>query len=123
MLLQVVIGARLEALEDFNIGSLNLFITLWMSNKCIVDLDANILTVSLECIAGELGPIVGNYPIRDPKPADDGLDELDCGLLIDFDHRGCFRAFGELVDDDVQILESSDGPWEHTQDVQPPYAK
>jgi hypothetical protein len=58
MLLHAVIGACLEALEDFNVGSLDLSITLWMSNGHIVDLDAMILTVSLECAASELGHIV-----------------------------------------------------------------
>jgi hypothetical protein len=101
MLLQAVIGAHLEALEDFSIGSLNLSITLWMSNGRIVDFDAKILVVSLECTAGELGPIVSDDPIRDLKPANDGLDKLDCELLVDLNHRGCFRPPGELVNDDV----------------------
>jgi hypothetical protein len=103
MLPQADIGARVEAYEDFSIGSLDLSITLWMSNGHIADFDAKILTVSLECTAGELGPIVGNDPIRDPKPVDNRLDELDCGLLVDLDHRGCFRPPGELVDGNVQI--------------------
>jgi hypothetical protein len=77
----------------------------------------------LERTAGELGPVVGDDPIRDPKPADDGLDELDCGLLVDLDHRGCFRPPDELVDGDVQIPESFDSPGEWTQDVPPPYDK
>jgi hypothetical protein len=62
-------------------------------------------------------------PIQDPKPADDGHDELDRGLHVDLDHRGCFWPLGELIDGGVQILESSDGPREWTQDVQPPYGK
>jgi hypothetical protein len=123
MLLRAVIGVCLEALVDFSVGSLDLSITLWMSNRRITDLDAKILTVSLEHAIVELGPIVGDDPIRDPKPTGDGLDELDCGLLVDLDHMGCFQPLGELVDDDVQILESSDGPGERTQDVQPLYAK
>jgi hypothetical protein len=90
MLLQAVIGACLGALEDFSIGSLNLPITLSMSNRRIANFDAKILTVSMECTAGELGPIIGDDPIWDPKHADDGLDELECGLLVDLDHRGCF---------------------------------
>jgi hypothetical protein len=85
----------------------------------IADLDAKILAVSLKGATGELGPVVGDDPIQDPKPADDGLDKFDCGLLIDLDHRGCFRPLGELVDGDVQIPESSDGYGEWTQDVQP----
>jgi hypothetical protein len=123
MLLQVVIGVCLEALEDFSIGSLELSITLWMSNRCIADMDAKILVVSLECAAGELGPIISDDPARDPKPTDDGLDKLDCRLLVDLDHRGCFWPLGELIDGDIQIPESSNGHGERTQDVQPPHGK
>jgi hypothetical protein len=118
MLLQAVTGAHLEALKYFSIGSLDLSITFWMSNGHIADLDAKILVVSLECTAGELGTIV-----NDPKPADDGLDELDYGLLVDLDHRGCFWPIGELVDGDVQIPKSFDGPGVRTQDVHPPLGK
>jgi hypothetical protein len=114
MFLQVVIGAHLESLEDVSIGSLDLSITLWMSNRRIADLDAKILTVSLERAAGELGPVVGDDPIWDPKLTDDGLDELDCGLLVDLDHMDCFWPLSELVDGDVQIPKSSDGPEEQT---------
>jgi hypothetical protein len=101
MLLQAVIGASLEALEDFSIASLNLSITRWMSNGHITDLDAKILAISLEGAAGELGPLVGDDPIRDPKHAHDGLGELDCGLHVDLDHKGCFRPLGQLVDGDI----------------------
>jgi hypothetical protein len=94
-----------------------------MSNGRIADLDAKILAVSLKCGAGDLGPIVGDDPIQDPKPTDDGLDKLDCGLLVDLDDRGCFWALGELIDGDIYIPESSDGPRERTQDVQPPHGK
>jgi hypothetical protein len=72
-----------------------------MSNGRIENLDAKILTVSLEHTASELGPIVGDDPVQDPKLADDGLYELDCGLLVDTDQRGCFRSHGELVDGDI----------------------
>jgi hypothetical protein len=114
MLLQAVIGACLEALENFSVGSLDLSITLWMSNGRIADLDAKILAVSLERVGGELEPIVGVDPIQVPKPVDDGLDELDCGLLVDLDHRSCFEPLGELVDGDIQIPESSNGLGEWT---------
>jgi hypothetical protein len=123
MLLQVVISAGLMAFEDFSVGSLDQPITLWMSNRCIVDLDATILAVNLEHAVGELEPTVGDDHVRDSKPTDDGLDKLDCRLLVDLDHRGCFWPLGEHVDGDVQIPESSDGPGEWTQDVQPQYNK
>jgi hypothetical protein len=109
MLLQAVIGVRPEALEDFSIASLDLPITLWVSNGRIINFDAKILIISLEGTAGELGPVVGDDPVQNPKPAEDGLDEFVCGLLVDLDHRGCFQPPGELVDDDIQIPESSNG--------------
>jgi hypothetical protein len=65
-----------------------------MSYRHIAVLDAKILAISLKCAAGELGPVVGDDPVRDPKPADGGLDKLDCGLLVDLNHRGCFRLLG-----------------------------
>jgi hypothetical protein len=123
MLLQAVIGVYLETIEDFSVGSLDLPITPWMSNRRIADLNAKILTVSFERAAGELGPIVGDDPVQDPQPADDGLDDLDYGLLVDLDHKSCFWPLGKLVDGDIQISESSDGPRERTQDIQPPYDK
>jgi hypothetical protein len=69
-----------------------------MSNEHIAEFDAKILTVSLECTVGELRPIVGDDPIQDLKLADDGLDELDCGLLVDLDHS---QPPSELIDGDV----------------------
>jgi hypothetical protein len=81
-----------------------------MSNGHIADMDAKILTVSLECATAELGLVVIDDPVWDPKPADDGLDKLDYGLLVDLDHRGCFRQLGEHVNGDIQISESSDSP-------------
>jgi predicted Rdx family selenoprotein len=40
MLLQVIISVSLETLEDFCIGSFNLVVALWMSNRCIAYLNA-----------------------------------------------------------------------------------
>jgi hypothetical protein len=57
-----------------------------MSNRCIADLDAQILAVPLEGATGELGLVVSDDPIWDPKPIDDWLNELDSILLVDFYH-------------------------------------
>jgi hypothetical protein len=71
MLLQAVIGARLETLEYFFIGLLDLSIALWMRNRCIADLDIEVFAVLLKHPASELRPVVSDVPIRDPKPAND----------------------------------------------------
>jgi hypothetical protein len=79
MLLQAIIGAGLETLEDFCIATFNLTIALWVSNRCIANLDANVFIVSLEGTTGKLGHVVSYDPVRDPKPTDDDrLDELNC---------------------------------------------
>jgi hypothetical protein len=74
----------------------------------------------LQCAIGELGHVVSDDPVQNPKPADDGLDELDCRLLVDLDHKGCFQPLGEFVDGDIEIPVPSDGLGEWPQDVQPP---
>jgi hypothetical protein len=81
-----------------------------MSNECTSNLNAKVFVVPLECATGELGPVVGVDPVLDPKSIDDGLDELDCGLLVYLDHNGHFRSLGEFVDGDVEIPVPSDFP-------------
>jgi hypothetical protein len=120
MLLQAIISVSLETLKDFYVGSLHLVIALWVSNGRMADFYAKIFVVPLECNAGELGPIVSDDPIQDPKPADVELDKPDCGWLIDLDYMGPFRPLGEFVDGDIEIPVPSDGPGKLPQDVQPP---
>jgi hypothetical protein len=120
MLFQAIISVSLKTLKDFFVGSLHLAIALWVSNGRIAIFNATIFTVLLECAASELGPVVKDDPVWDSKPADDGLDELDCILLIDLDHRGRFRPLGEFVDGDIEIPVPSNGPGKWPQDVQLP---
>jgi hypothetical protein len=120
MLFQAIIGVSLETLKDFYVGSLHLAIALWVSNEGISDFYAKIFIVLLECATGELGPIVSNDHVRDPKSTDGGLNKLDYGLLTDLDHRGRFRPIGEFVDGDIEILVPTDGSGKWPQDVQPP---
>jgi hypothetical protein len=68
----------LETPKDFCIGSFNLTIALWMSNRCIANLDGKVFAVPLEGATGKLGPVVSYDFVQDPKPVDDRLDELDC---------------------------------------------
>jgi hypothetical protein len=120
MLFQSILGASLETLKDFCIVSLHLVIALSVSNGGIADFYAKIFTIPLECVAGELGPVVSDDPVRYTKPVDDGLDKLICGLLIDLDHRGHFHPLGEFDDSDIEILVPSNSLGKWPQDVQPP---
>jgi hypothetical protein len=123
MLLQAIIGVSLKALEYFRIGTLHLSIALWMSNIGVENLDVKIFAVSLKGTASKLGPIVGDGPVWDHKSAYDGLDEFHCGLIVDFNHLGCFWALGELVNGDIEEPAPSNnvGKWPH--DVQPPHSE
>jgi hypothetical protein len=120
MLLQAITSASLGTLKNFCVGSLHLVIALWVSNGSIANFYTKIFIVFLKCTTGELGPVVSDDPVRDPKPADDGLDKLDCRLLIDLDHRGCFWPLGEFIDGDIEIPVPSDSPRKWPEDIQPP---
>jgi hypothetical protein len=111
MLFQAIIGVSLETLVDLCIGSLNLTIALWVSNKRIADLDAKVFAIPLEGTAGKLGHISYD-PVWDPEPAYDRIDELDSQLVVDLDNRGRFRSFSEFVDGDVEEMVPSDSPRE-----------
>jgi hypothetical protein len=68
MFLKIVVGADLEPPEDLNISPLHLAIASGMCHRSETELDADVLVVLLEVLALELGPIVGDNPVRDPKP-------------------------------------------------------
>jgi hypothetical protein len=123
MLLQAIIGASLKALEYFRIGALHLPIAFWMSNRGIANLDAKIFAVRLEGTASKMGPIVSDDPVWDTKYAYDGLDKFHCRLLIDFDHWGCFRSLGELIDGDIEEVVPFDGAGKWPHNVQPPHSE
>jgi hypothetical protein len=97
-----------------------LAIALWVSNRGVTDFYAKIFTIPLECAAGELGPVVSDDPVWDPKPVDDGLDKLDYGLLIDLDHMDHLWSLGEIIYGDIERAVPSDSPGKWSQDVQPP---
>jgi hypothetical protein len=94
-----------------------------VSNGHISYLDAQVFTVPLEGTASELGPVVSDTPILDPKLADDEFDKFHYGLFVDFDHRGCFRSLGELIDGNVEKPVTSDDAEEWPHDVQPSYSE
>jgi hypothetical protein len=90
-----------------------------MSWRGIANLDAKIFAVPLEGTTSKMGPIVGDDLVWDPESTYDGLDELHCWLLVDFDHRGCFWSLGKLVDGNIEESKPSGGAGERPHDVQP----
>jgi hypothetical protein len=94
-----------------------------VSWRGIANLDAKIFTIPLEGTTSKLGPIVGDDHVWDPESAYDGLDELHCELLVDFDHWGCFRPLGELIDGDIEESVPFDGVGKWPHDVHPPHSE
>jgi hypothetical protein len=69
MLLKIVVGADLEPPEDLSISPLYLAIASGMRHRGKTELDTDVLTVLLEVLALELGPVVSDDSARDPEPA------------------------------------------------------
>jgi hypothetical protein len=103
MLLQVVIGARLESPEDLCICPFRLAIASGVGHGCKAELGADALAIFLEDSTCKLGYVVRNDTVWDPKSTDDGLEESDSGPLGDVDHRGGLWPLSELVDGDKEV--------------------
>jgi hypothetical protein len=92
-----------------------------MSWRGVANLDVKIFAVPLEGTTSKLRPIVGDDLVWDLESAYDGLDEIHCRLLVDFDHWGCFRPLGKLIDGNIEESVPSDSAGERPHDVQPPH--
>jgi hypothetical protein len=121
MLLQAVVGARLESTEDLCICPFHLAVTPGMSHGREAELGANALAILLEDPTCKLSLIVHNDMTWDPKSTDDGLEEGECSTLGDVDHRGGLRPLGELVDGNEEVPVPANGPVKWSQDIHPPY--
>jgi hypothetical protein len=112
MLFQAVIGACLESPKDFCIFPLSLAIAPGMCHRRKAELSADALAILLEEPTSELGPIVRNDMVWDPKSADNRLEEGNSSTLGDVDHRGSLWLLCELVDGDDEETVPADGPGE-----------
>jgi hypothetical protein len=81
------------------------------------------LAILFEEPTSELGPVVCNDTVWDPKSADNRLEEGNSNTLGDVDHRGSLWPLCELVDGDEEETVLADGPGEWSQDIHPPYGE
>jgi hypothetical protein len=123
MLLQVVVGARLESPEDLCICPFCLAIASRVGYGCKLELGANPLAIFLKDLTCKLGSVIRNDTVWDPKSTDDGLEEGDSGTLGDVDHRGGLWLLGELVDSDEEVPVPANSPGKWSQDIHPPYGE
>ena len=93
-------------LRPFRTSALALFslaIAPRMRHRSIAYMCSKVSIVCFEEIAGELRTIVSDDAIRDPEPAHEALDELDCRTNWDGADGFHLHPLGELVDGDVEV--------------------
>jgi hypothetical protein len=123
MLLQVVIGARLESPEDLCVCPFRLAIASEVGHRSEAELGVDALAIFLEDSTCKLGSVVRNDTVWDPKSTDDGLEESDSGTLGDVDHRGGLWPLSELIDGNKEVPVPANGPGKWPQDIHPPYGE
>ena len=70
--------AWLKSLEDHAIGTLDLTISTWMSDRGPVDPDVISITEVQELLPGEVSSVVGDDTVRNTETVDDVKEEVDC---------------------------------------------
>jgi hypothetical protein len=123
MLLQAIVGARLESPEDLCICPFHLAIIPEVGYGCEAELGDDALVILLKDSTCKLGSIVRNDTVWDPKSTDDGLEEGDSGTLGDVDHRGGLWPLGEFVDGNEEVPVPAKGAEKWSQDIHPPYGE
>lgn len=85
------------------------------------EIEAKISIVCPKEGASELGVVVSDDPVWDPKVTSDPLQELNCGASVNLGDNHGLGSLGELVDGDEAMLIAVDSHGEGPQDVEPPY--
>jgi hypothetical protein len=94
-----------------------------MSHRRKAELGADALAILLEEPTFELGPVVRNDTVWDPKSADNRFEEGNSSTLGDTDHRGGLWPLCEFVDSDEEETVPADSTGEWSQDIHPPYSE
>jgi hypothetical protein len=88
-----------------------------------VYLDVVAITEIQESFPGELGLVVSDGRVRDPKVENDALDKAYHFLGADLSQGPSLNLFSELVDHDKQVGEAPGCFLEESQEVQAPHSK
>ena len=113
-------GSGLENPKDLHVCAVGLAVAPGVRHRSVAYLRSKVSTICFEEIAGELRTVVGDDTVRDPKPAHEALDELDCETGWDGADGFHLRPLGELVNGDVEVAVAPRRSREWAQDVQPP---
>ena len=78
-----------------------------MGNRDVFDGDASVFTEVPKMVTSEYSSEVGDDAIWETKSMDDIFEELDCFLCSGRDEWFILDPFGELVDGDVNVPETT----------------
>ena len=91
-----------------------------MGNRDVFDRDASVLTEIPKMMTSECSSEVGDNAVQETKSMDDIFKELDCLLCSSQNKRLVLNPFGELVNGDVYIPETTWGWLERPNHIQSP---
>ena len=98
VLIESIEDAWLKSLEDHAIGTLDLTVSTWMSDRGPVDPDAVSITEVLELLPGEVSPVVSDDTVRNTESVDDVEEEFDHLFRVEIGDGLGLYPFGKLVD-------------------------
>ena len=103
VLIESVENAWLKSLEDHVIGTLDLTVSTWVSDRGLVDPDAVSITKVQELLPSEVSPVVGDDAVRNAELVDDVEEEFDGLFQVNVGDGLGFYPLGELVDRYEQV--------------------
>ena len=86
----------------------------------ITNLDTKVFTKIFKNSASELGTIICNDSIRNPKPVHNVDKEISGFVSSNCDNGFSFDPFRELINSHKKVSKSSSSPFERTNQVEPP---
>jgi hypothetical protein len=94
-----------------------------VSDCCPVYPDVFVITEFQELLPDELGPVVSDDRVGDPKAGDDVLDKAYHLFVVDFGQGPSLDPLSELIDCDKQVGDSLECFFEGSQEAQTPHGK
>jgi hypothetical protein len=111
--------AGLQGLQYHSICALNLPICAGLCDFCSVYPDIVVIAEIQDLLPSELGAIVGDYRVGDPKAEDNVLDKAHCLFGANFSQGPSFDPLSEFVNRDEQVSHTHRCFHEGSQEVQP----
>ena len=97
VLVESVEDAWLKSLEDHVVGTLDMTVSTWVSDRGPIDPDAYLTKVQ-ELLLGKVSPMVSDDAVRNVELVDDVEEEFDRLFRVDVGDGLSLYPLGELID-------------------------